>query len=115
MFDSTLDIEQAFAHHERVGRTRVRRRRLSLLVCATLLVLALAGRGAQALGRGETGRVRPAGLHHVVQAGDSLWSIAVRMSEGTDPRMIVDAIERANGIEGQPIVPGQRLRIPTDA
>jgi hypothetical protein len=115
MFDSALDIEHAFAQHERVARTRVRRRRQTLLVGATVLVLTLAARGAQALGEGEVGRVRPAGLEHVVQAGDSLWSIAVRVSEGTDPRMIVDAIERANGIEGQPIVPGQRLRIPTDA
>jgi nucleoid-associated protein YgaU len=115
MFDSTLDFEQMFVQHETMARTRVRRRRLSLLVCATTLVLGLAARGAQALGQGEVGRDRPDPLEHVVQAGDTLWSIAVRVSEGSDPRMVVDAIERANGIQGQPIVPGQRLRIPTDA
>jgi len=115
MFDSALDSKQTFDHHGTVARTRVRRRRLALLVCATALVPGLAARGAQALGQDEIGRDRPDPLQHVVQAGDTLWSIAVRMSEGSDPRMVVDAIERANGIQGRPIVPGQRLQIPTDA
>jgi nucleoid-associated protein YgaU len=115
MFDSALDSEQTFVQHGTVARTRVRRRRLALLVGATALVLGLAARGAQALGQDEIDRDRPDPLQHVVQAGDTLWSIAVPMSEGSDPRMVVDAIERANGIQGRPIVPGQRLRIPTDA
>jgi nucleoid-associated protein YgaU len=115
MFDSHLDIEHAFAHDGPVPRTRVRRRRLTWLLGVSLLVVSLASQGAQALGGHPVARERSAPTAHVVRAGDTLWSIAVHIGGGRDPRLVVDAIERANGLHGQPIVPGQQLRIPTDA
>ena len=80
-----------------------------------MLVLGIATQGAQALGPVGAPVDRPVPLEHVVQPGDSLWSIAVRIADGRDPRAVVDAIQRANGLSGGAIVPGQLLRLPIDA
>jgi nucleoid-associated protein YgaU len=55
-----------------------------------------------------------AGAHptqYRVRAGDTLWSIAVSRLDG-DPREGVWRIQRANGLDGAAISPGQRLLIP---
>lgn len=48
---------------------------------------------------------------HVVQQGETLWSIAVE-SYGGDPREGVWKLESRNGLRGATIVPGQRLLLP---
>ena len=113
MFDSALTSNTRSLTMGSMARTRVRRLRPTRLAGAALLVIVLAAQGAQALGRDEPAPDRS--IEHVVRPGDSLWSIAVRASDGVDTRPVVDAIERANGLAGEPIVPGQVLRIPTDA
>jgi len=55
-----------------------------------------------------------AGSHprfHRVQAGDTLWSIAVTHFAG-DPREGVWKLQRRNRLDGVTIVPGQRLALP---
>ena len=55
-----------------------------------------------------------AGSHprfHRVQAGDTLWSIAVAHFAG-DPREGVWKLQRRNRLDGVTIVPGQRLALP---
>ena len=47
---------------------------------------------------------------HVVQAGESLWSIASELAPGRDPRPLVDALAERNG--GSAIQAGQTLVIP---
>jgi hypothetical protein len=88
--------------------TRVRRRRLALLVVAALLAASTA-LGVQALsGLAEVGgtteptpvdvRSRPsAGQRYVVQPGDTLWTIAAQIAPDDDPRVVVDALTAANG------------------
>jgi nucleoid-associated protein YgaU len=50
---------------------------------------------------------------HRVAAGDTLWDIASRhTAPGGDVRRTVFDIQRASGIEGSLLVPGQVLRIP---
>ncbi|MGH3133651.1 MAG: LysM peptidoglycan-binding domain-containing protein [Gaiellaceae bacterium] len=49
--------------------------------------------------------------HHVVQPGDTLWSIAVAGYAG-DPREGVWKLQRRNELHGATIVPGQRLALP---
>ncbi len=48
---------------------------------------------------------------YVVQTGDTLWSIAARMSPG-DTRKGVWSIGRRNHLVSLTIVPGQRLMVP---
>jgi nucleoid-associated protein YgaU len=94
-----------------VSRTRVRRRRLAIALTATVIAGAWAGPVANALGGGR--RAIPADrTSYVVRGGDTLWSIAVRLAPGEDPRPLVDAISAANGVEPGALVPGQTLVIP---
>ena len=106
MFDSSLDTEQMFGHSRRVALARIRRRRAAVLLIGAVLVLGLPV-ASRAMGDGP---VRPA--TYVVRPGDTLWSIAVRVSPGSDPRGVVDRIARANGVETTRLVPGQRLILP---
>ncbi len=45
-----------------------------------------------------------------VRSGDSLWSIAVRVSPRRDPRAEVGDLQRVNHLRGTALVPGQVLR-----
>ncbi len=88
--------------------TRVRRRRLALLVLAVSLAASTA-LGVQALsGLADVGgtsgptpidaRSGPvAGQRYVVQPGDTLWTIAAQIAPDDDPRVVVDALTTANG------------------
>ena len=49
----------------------------------------------------------------MVRPGDTLWSIATRFAPSTDPRVVVDAIASANGVDPGALVPGQQLSIPS--
>jgi hypothetical protein len=109
MFGFPLDNEQTFDNHRSVARTRVRRRRLASLLCATTMVIALVAQGAQALGTPEQA-VRE--RRYVVQPGDSLWSIAVETGRGRDPRVVVEEIARASGLRDRVLLPGQLLIVP---
>jgi nucleoid-associated protein YgaU len=95
-----------------MSRTRVRRRRLALIVSGAVIAGAWAGPLARAVAP-EAG-VRPAATRHVtVATGDTLWAIAERVAPGQDPRPLVDAISAANHLDGgTAIVPGQVLVVP---
>src|SRR3954447_17750135 len=47
-----------------------------------------------------------------VAPGDTLWSIAVRVAPGVDPRDEVARLQRVNHLDGVDLVPGQHLRVP---
>ena len=46
---------------------------------------------------------------YVVRQGDTLWSIARRVSPTGDPRSVVDALSAENGISAGDLEPGQVL------
>ena len=89
-------------------RTRVRRRRLTLTVSLGLVAAAWAGPAVRALGSPET-PARISQTAYVVREGDTLWSIARRLSPGNDPRPIVDRLSASNGVNAGRLVPGQTL------
>jgi LysM repeat protein len=76
--------------------------RIVIVALVFVLVWAVLARDT---GAGPTPRV------HNVQAGETLWSIAVERYGG-DPRAGVWKLQQANGLDGSTIVPGQRLRVP---
>ena len=54
-----------------------------------------------------------AGLSYVtVDAGASLWEIAVAVDPSADPRVVIEDIVRLNGLDDAVIEPGQRLAVP---
>jgi hypothetical protein len=73
---------------------------------AVLLVSLLAALGTA---RPSSGAAPEA--HHVVRAGDTLWTIASARYDD-DLRAAVWAIEERNGLDGAAISPGQVLMLP---
>lgn len=64
-------------------------------------------------------RTTPAGLAApasartvAVQSGDTLWSVAVRVSPTADPRRQVEELKRLNGLSTPALQAGQVLRVP---
>ncbi len=76
--------------------------RIAVLAAASLLLWALFAR--------DSGAGPPTSAYRV-QAGDSLWSIAVAHHAG-DPREGVWELQRLNRLQGTTIRPGQVLVLP---
>jgi LysM repeat protein len=62
-------------------------------------------------GSGESDEPR---IVHVVQPGETLWSIAQGHAPARDPREVIYAIVELNGLDDEPLVPGQTLALPDD-
>jgi nucleoid-associated protein YgaU len=82
-------------------------RSLGLLLAILALVLVIGLRSAPDSQGGQPPRA------YVVQPGDSLWTIAERVSAG-DPRDAVGRIEELNHLQGADIQAGQTLMLPAD-
>ncbi|MEX2441888.1 MAG: LysM peptidoglycan-binding domain-containing protein [Pontimonas sp.] len=82
---------------------------LAGLVALPVLVLSLlfATPGAQA--GAEDGGVEL----YTVLSGESLWDIAEDISPNQDPRIVIDRLLRANGLNSAGLQPGQQLVIPS--
>ena len=85
-----------------------RRRRLAAVALGVGAVLAVGHAGA-ALGGTSLAApdARPRVVDHVVQPGDTLWSIAGDLAPGEDRRPVVDALSEAR--DGAPLVPGETV------
>ena len=112
MFDSSLDIEQAFGHHSSMHRTYVRRRRTVAIVGIALIAVLLSPLAAGAVRRGEA-PAPPAQQVVVVREGDTLWSIARAVQPEADPRATIAEIELLNAsVDPGVLAPGQSLVVP---
>jgi LysM repeat protein len=79
---------------------------------AVQLVAGFAGQGASiAVTSVMAGAVAvdPSGAVHVVQPGETLWSIATAVAPDRDPRTVVDELARRVG--GATLQPGQRISL----
>jgi Tfp pilus assembly protein FimV len=115
MFDQPLDTEQAFAHPRGMERTYVRRRRTVAVVATALVAVLVSPLAAGAVRRGEPSA--PAAQQVptqvvVVQAGDTLWSIAQRVRPGDDPRAVAGEIAAVNRVEPGALTVGASLVVP---
>jgi hypothetical protein len=99
------------------GRLRLTRRgrvvfttlaSVPLVLWALVSVLSAGGAAADA-----DGAAVGASLSYViVDAGASLWEIAVAVDPSADPRVVIEDIVRLNGLDDAVIEPGQRLAVP---
>lgn len=98
-------------------RTRLRITRRGRAVLASVIALPLVfGTAAAVLNGGgavATGTASTAEFRYVeVAAGESLWSLAETVAPQSDPREVIAAIVRLNGLPSADVQPGERLAIP---
>ncbi|HEY5025820.1 MAG TPA: LysM peptidoglycan-binding domain-containing protein [Acidimicrobiales bacterium] len=126
LFQSEPDLRRHLVRPTRAGciedgrTTRpsaaVRRRRVALGTVAAGLLVALAlpwsgtGGSLATPGTALAGERVIAHQPYVVQRGDTLWSIAVRLDPTGDPRPVVAKLEAETG--GPDVVPGEQLTLP---
>jgi LysM repeat protein len=84
-------------------RSRPGRAYLAALLAGLLLVVGY---------RGVHGAEQSAFAPVIVEAGETLWSIAVRERPDADPRGTIDRIIARNGLHSPALLPGQRLEVP---
>ena len=77
-----------------------------------MLALSVSAPAVSAAVTGGSSRRADAADRYVVQAGDTLWGIAVSRAPGSDPRLVIQAIVDANQVDAGTLVPGQVLVIP---
>ncbi len=96
----------------------VRRWRAVLVLSAIAVCGTLLGAGSLA-GAGQATELSPSAISqaaapspapvHIVQPGDTLWSVARGLQPDGDVRPLVARLRASSG--GGPLVPGQRLRL----
>lgn len=115
--------DDARAEVARIGRRRVSPGTYWRRRAASLLLLTLVGLGgAQVLGGSGGGPLSASGpshvpslrpvsaAAHVVEPGDTLWSIARELQPEGDVRALVDTL--ADGRDGRPLQVGERIELP---
>ena len=98
-------------------RTRLRITRRGRAVLATVIALPLVlGTAAAVLNGGgavATDTASTAEFSYVeVEAGQSLWALAEEIAPQADPREVISAIVRLNGLPSADVQSGERLAIP---
>lgn len=94
------EVGRAYAPAHVLPGTYRRRQALAAGFVATAMAVATMVLGALSDGArsvGEPALRMPAGTPYVVQPGDTLWSIAVRLDPNDDPRPMVDRLAADHG------------------
>ncbi|HTW21648.1 MAG TPA: LysM peptidoglycan-binding domain-containing protein [Mycobacteriales bacterium] len=85
-------------------------------VVAVLVVMLSTVVGGFGLGRSTSlaaGRAHAPVRHTVVvEPGETLWAVALRVAPHEDPRLAVADLERANHLASAEVAPGQELVVP---
>lgn len=103
------------AHRRGAARlTRRGRLVLLLLLVAVAGVVLSVGRGAVSQATSTSGG-HPATRVVVVQPGESLWTVAVRVDPNADPRETIARISDLNGLTSSVVPAGKALVVPAPA
>ena len=108
MAEHAFDTDVRSGHRARLRLTGRGRVILTVAVLALLTGAALAHRGGGAVSTSHpVGRVEQV----VVEPGDTLWGVAVRVAPADDPRRTVARLVRANRLSTATLRPGQVLTV----
>lgn len=89
-----------------------RRGRVVLIAFAAATLLGLLLLTTHAVSAAATNSGHAGQRSVVARHGDTLWSIAVRTSPHTDPRVTVERLMKVNSLHSAEIQPGQRVWLP---
>lgn len=92
-------------------RLRLTRRGRLVVVLGSLAILLSVGFTVGRVSASSAASVEPKTV--VVEAEDTLWSIATHAAPGRDPRTVIADIERLNHLSSAVLVPGVQLVLPT--
>ena len=115
MFERPLTSNSRSPMMPVVEGAQIRRRRAACaLAVGVALVLGWSSAAAHGADRPpDDGRpAAQTSLTYVVEPGDTLWSVARQVAPDRDPREVVEAIARTNGMLDVRLVAGQSLQIP---
>jgi hypothetical protein len=106
-------INQGFqANPSGVRLTRRGRLARTLLVLSLAVVLASVFGISAGAGTSDLVGAPTSFIEVTVAPGDTLWSLATRMVEGGDVRVMVDEIASVNALASADLQAGQKVRIP---
>jgi len=88
----------------------MRARLIWIVVLTALLLLAVPNLTRSVASPAHPPRPAPT-VVYTVQAGDTLWAIAVRLQPTGDPRPLVDRLQSMNHLRG-PLLAGEQIVVP---
>jgi LysM repeat protein len=96
----------------RATTLRLTRRGRAVVVLAVLMALLVAGFSlGHSPSQAESHVVKPRTV--TVQAGETLWGLAVRIAPHADPRLVVTEIQQLNHLKTPAVFGGQQLVVPS--
>ena len=88
-------------------------RRGRLAVVLTTLLACVVGFSAEQVSSQAASSVRHVQPRTItVQQGETLWQVAARIAPHTDPRLVVDQIQRINHLASPQLLAGMQLVVP---
>jgi nucleoid-associated protein YgaU len=109
---SSLDGRTPVRQNTGVARTRVRPLGALALAAAAAAAVLAAGRAAGSAEQIPQGRAERY-VRHVIRPGDTLWELArLRVGAEGDPRPLIEALRRLNGLGTHSLQPGATILIP---
>lgn len=92
-----------------------RRGRAAVLLVMVALLFGAFAAGRTASQAAQEPEQRPVLSQTTVQRGESLWTVARRVAPEQDPRQVVVALRRLNGLTSAQVQAGQHLLLPAAA
>jgi LysM repeat protein len=108
----TAPARQSASRAPQVKAHLTGRGRVALVGASVLTILSVVVVSSQVADASDNASGSAATAVVVVQAGDSLWSIAQGVSSNVDPREMVSRIRELNALDTAVVVAGQSLVVP---